>query len=107
MSRARGIAFNLDQLGFDAYGRVCIRDEAVRSALQDVLDQADALACQTGCGLPSGCETALLTREEFTQFGRDLLVSNADFAQIIRKRKAMDALETVIVFTGYKAVDLN
>ena len=50
---------------------------------------------------------ALILREELTSVGPDLLVNNADFATIIRKRKAVGAEEAVIVFSTYCRVGIE
>jgi hypothetical protein len=102
MSYERGIVFNLDQVGFDPYGRVIISDRQASQALGDILSYADAISCRSGCGAPLSCDTALITSKELFQNGPDLMINNADFAAIIRKRKAVDAREAVIVFSIYK-----
>lgn len=102
MMAGRGVVFDLEALGFDAFGRVIVSDTHAAQTLQEMLDAADAISCRSGCGAPLSCDTALITREELLQAGPDLLVNNADFAAIIRKRKAVDAREAVIVFTEYR-----
>jgi hypothetical protein len=102
MSVGRGILFNLNKIGFDSYGRVLVSDRRAASTLCGLLDIADAIACRSGCGAPLNCDTALISRDEILQIGPDLLINNADFASIIRKRKAATTDETVLVFTEYK-----
>jgi hypothetical protein len=102
MSAGRGILFKLNKVGFDSYGRVLVSDRRAATSLTGLLDIADAIACQSGCGAPLSCDTALISRNELMQIGPDLLINNADFASIIRKRKAVSADETVLVFTEYK-----
>lgn len=107
MTSYRGILFNLNALGFDPFGRVFVADRAASEAMGDMLARVDAIACHSGCGAPLSCDTALITREELVRIGPDLVVNNADFAAIIRKRKAVDAQEAVLVFTGYREADLD
>lgn len=97
-----GILFRLDKVGFDAFGRALIADRAASRRMQALLQQADAIACRSGCGAPLSCDTALILTEELTGMGPDLLVNNADFSTIIRKRKAVGASEAVIVFSIYR-----
>jgi len=101
-----GILFHLDDIRFDLYGRALIGDAAAARLMQGLLSQADAIACRSGCGAPLSCDTALVLREELTGIGPDLLVNNADFSTIIRKRKAVGAIEAVIVFSVYRRVQL-
>ena len=106
MTSQKGVLFHLEQLHFDAYGRVCIGDRDAAGNLAALLAAgADAIACRSGCGAPLSCDTALITRNEFVQCGPDLLVNNADFAAIVRKRKAIGATEAVVVFTTYQEMD--
>lgn len=107
MSTYRGILFNLKALGFDPFGRVFVADRQASEAMGDMLDRVDAVACHSGCGAPLSCDTALITKEELVRIGPDLVINNADFAAIIRKRKAVDAQEAVLVFTGYREADLG
>jgi hypothetical protein len=102
MAVGRGILFKLNKIGFDDYGRAVVSDRRAASTLYGLLEIADAIACQSGCGAPLSCDTALIARDELLQIGPDLLINNADFASIIRKRKAASADETVLVFTEYK-----
>ncbi|MFY0638122.1 hypothetical protein [Maricaulis maris] len=102
-----GILFHLDDIRFDAYGRALIRDAAAAQRLQGLLNQADAIACRSGCGAPLSCDTALILREELTSLGPDLLVNNAEFSTIIRKRKAVGADEAVIVFSVYRRAEVT
>ncbi|WP_300528355.1 hypothetical protein [Maricaulis sp.] len=104
MGYGHGIAFKLDLIDFDAYGRARINDDEASGELHALLRDADAVACRSGCGLPLACDSALIRREELVQTGPSLLINNADFASIIRKRKAVDAREAVIVFEPYRAV---
>lgn len=104
MAHGTGILFRLDRIDFDAYGRVQIRDDEAAGRLHSLLRQADAIACRSGCGIPLACDSALIRREELVQNGPVLLINNADFASIIRKRKAVDAREAVIVFEPYRAM---
>lgn len=101
---AVGVLFNLQLIDFDAYGRVRLGDHEAVKSLQRLFGQADALACRSGCGAPLSCDTALITEKEMLRIGPEILVNNADFANIIRKRKAVNAHETVIVFESYKAL---
>ena len=105
MAAARAVTFNLDAVGFDPYGRIFIADRAASQALREMLVDADAISCRSGCGAPLNCDTALITRQELLQIGPDLLVNNPDFGSIIRKRKAVDAKQAVIVFTIYREVE--
>ena len=105
MADRTAIAFTLAELGFDAYGRVVISDQAAARRMLDLFERADALSCQTGCGLPLACDTALIARGELTGMGPGLLVNNPDFATIIRKRKAVGAEEAVIAFSLYRRVE--
>ena len=107
MSATIGIVFDLDDVGFDPYGRVMISDRAAGGRMAGVLQQADAIACHSGCGAPLSCDTALIAREEVVRIGPDYLVNNPDFGTIIRKRKAVGAHEIVIVFSVYRKVDLD
>ena len=107
MSANVGIVFDLDQLGFDPYGRVMISDRAAGARMAGVLEQADAMACHSGCGAPLSCDTALIAREELVRIGPDYLVNNPDFGTIIRKRKAVGAHDVVIVFSVSRKVDLD
>lgn len=107
MSTTVGIVFDLDAVRFDPYGRVVISDRAAGGRMASVLEQADAIACQSGCGAPLSCDTALIAREEVVRIGPDYLVNNPDFGTIIRKRKAVGANEAVIVFSVYRKVDLD
>lgn len=102
MAQGRGVLFHLNSVGFDPFGRVFIADRDAAHALADMLGKADAISCRSGCGAPLSCDTALITREELVRMGPELLVNNADFASIIRKRKAVGAEEAVIVFNIYK-----
>jgi hypothetical protein len=102
-----GILFHLDDVRFDAYGRALIADQAAAGRMRGLLRQVDAIACRSGCGAPLSCDSALILAEELTGIGPDLLVNNADFATIIRKRKAVGALEAVIVFSVYRKVELD
>ena len=52
MSATVGIVFDLDDVGFDPYGRVMISDQAAGARMAGVLVQADAMACHSGCGAP-------------------------------------------------------
>lgn len=104
MAQGRGVLFHLDAVGFDPYGRVFLADRDAARALAEMLGQADAISCRSGCGAPLSCDTALITREELMRLGPELVVNNADFASIIRKRKAVGAEEAVIVFNIYKEV---
>ncbi|MDF1768158.1 hypothetical protein [Maricaulis sp.] len=101
-----GILYHLDDIRFDAYGRALIGDRAAAQRMQGLLSQADAIACRSGCGAPLSCDTALILREELTRLGPDLLVNNAEFSTIIRKRKAVGAIEAVIVFSVYRRVEI-
>ncbi|RKR00377.1 hypothetical protein [Maricaulis maris] len=102
MSTEWGVLFHLDAVRFDAWGRALIADRLAARRMQGLLTEADAIACRSGCGAPLSCDTALILREELTGVGPDLLVNNADFATIIRKRKAVGAEEAVIVFSLYR-----
>ncbi|SDM24663.1 hypothetical protein [Maricaulis salignorans] len=102
MAQGRGVLFHLSSVGFDPFGRVFIADRDASIALGEMLSQADAISCRSGCGAPLSCDTALITREELVRVGPELLVNNADFASIIRKRKAVGAEEVVIVFNIYR-----
>ena len=62
-----------------------------------------SISCATS--LPLACDSALIQRDELTQIGPKLPINNADFAAIIRKRKAVDARDVVIVFDAYQRVD--
>jgi len=104
VTHGTGILFRLDRIDFDAYGRVQIKDDEAAGGLHGLLRQADAIACRSGCGIPLACDSALIRREELVQNGPVLLINNADFASIIRKRKAVDAREAVIVFEPYRAM---
>lgn len=99
---ATGILIRLDQVRFDEFGRLILADAAARRGLDSLFRRADALACRSGCGAPLSCDTALICREELTTLGPELLINNADFATIIRKRKAVGARDTVIVFEAYQ-----
>jgi len=100
-----GIVFDLEKLAFDAYGRVLIQDRKACSRLCLLFDKADAIACRSGCGAPLSCDTALILRDELHQSGPVMTINNADFASIIRKRKAVNAHEAVIVFTEYMRLE--
>ncbi|WP_323762212.1 hypothetical protein [Maricaulis sp.] len=102
-----GILYHLEDIRFDSYGRVLVGDTAAAQRMQGLLDQADAIACRSGCGAPLSCDTALILREELTHLGPDLLVNNADFSTIIRKRKAVGADEAVIVYSVYRRVEVE
>ena len=102
-----GVLFHLDNLRYDAFGRVLIGDRDAASRLAALFDKGDALACRSGCGAPLSCDTALIARDELVGLGPDLLINNPDFGTIIRKRKAVGAQEAVIVFTVYRKVDLD
>lgn len=102
MAHGRGVVFHLNAVGFDPYGRVFIADRGAARAMAEMLKKADAISCRSGCGAPLSCDTALITREELVRVGPELLVNNADFASIIRKRKAVGADEAVIVFNIYR-----
>lgn len=102
-----GILFHLDEIRYDDYGRVLIGDRAAAARLGGLLTRGDAIACRSGCGLPLSCDTALILREELVGLGPDLLINNADFGTIIRKRKAVGASEAVIVFSVYRKLDLD
>jgi len=106
MSSEWGVLFHLDAIGFDAFGRAVIADRTAARRMQGLLAEADAIACRSGCGAPLSCDTALILREELTGVGPDLLVNNADFSTIIRKRKAVGAEEAVIVFSVYRRVEI-
>jgi hypothetical protein len=105
MTIGRGVVFNLEAVGFDPYGRVFVADREASSRVQSMLRRADAISCRSGCGAPLSCDTALITRTELVQIGPELLINNADFAAIIRKRKAVEAREAVIVFTEYMEIE--
>lgn len=105
MTSARGIRFDLAQVRFDDYGRTLILDRKTAEALHAMLGEADAIACQSGCGLPFACDSALIQRHELTQIGTELLINNADFAAIIRKRKAVEARTVVINFDAYRRIE--
>ena len=107
MSTEWGVLFHLEAVRFDAWGRLLIADRTAARRMQGLLAEADAIACRSGCGAPLSCDTALILREELTGVGPDLLVNNADFATIIRKRKAVGAEETVIVFSLYRKLTLE
>jgi len=100
-----GVLFDLEALIFDAFGRVVVSDPQACSKLKLLFEKADAIACRSGCGAPLSCDTALILREELLQSGPDMMINNADFASIIRKRKAVNAHEAVIVFTEYQKMD--
>ena len=102
--RARGVLFRLEAVDFDPFGRVRLADRDAVGALEDLFEEADALACRSGCGAPLSCDTALIDTRQLIRIGPDLIVNNADFASIIRKRKAVNAREAVIVFESYKAL---
>lgn len=104
MAGDRGILFKLGEVRFDPYGRVLVADRTAAGALAEMLSGADAIACRSGCGAPLSCDTALITTEDLMQNGPDLLINNADFASIIRKRKAVGSTETIIIFTTYREV---
>jgi hypothetical protein len=104
MTNGYGVVFKLDAVGFDPYGRVFVADPDASRHLHALLERADAISCRSGCGAPLSCDTALITRSELVQIGPELLINNADFASIIRKRKAVEAREAVIVFTEYREV---
>jgi len=103
-SSATGVLFRLDDIDFDAYGRVKLNDEDAIHSLDRLFADADAIACRSGCGAPLSCDTALINARDLVRIGPDLIVNNADFATIIRKRKAVDAREAVIVFEQYRCV---
>ncbi len=105
MTSARGIRFDLSQVRFDDYGRALVLDRTTAEAMHALLGEADAIACQSGCGLPLACDSALIQRHELTQIGPELLINNADFAAIIRKRKAVDAKDVVIAFDSYRRIE--
>ena len=105
MTSARGIRFDLAQVRFDDYERTLILDRKTAEALHAMLGEADAIACQSGCGLPFACDSALIQRHELTQIGTELLINNADFAAIIRKRKAVEARTVVITFDAYRRIE--
>ena len=105
MTSARGIRFDLSKVRFDEHGRALVLDRETAGQIHRMLETADAIACQSGCGLPLACDSALIQRDELTQIGPKLLINNADFAAIIRKRKAVDARDVVIVFDAYQRVD--
>ncbi|ABI66446.1 MAG: hypothetical protein ACJAU5_001659 [Maricaulis maris] len=107
MSTEWGVLFHLDAVRFDAYGRALVADRKAARRMLGLLAEADAIACRSGCGAPLSCDTALILREELTSVGPDLLVNNADFATIIRKRKAVGAEEAVIVFSTYCRVGIE
>jgi hypothetical protein len=100
-----GIVFELDEIAFDPHGRVVVSDKAAGVRIMELLAEADAISCRSGCGAPLSCDTALITRTEAVRIGRDVLVNNPDFAAIIRKRKAVGAGEAVIVFSVYKKME--
>lgn len=102
--RAQGVLFHLEALDFDPFGRVRVSDIEAIKALEALFNDADALACRSGCGAPLSCDTALIDAGQIIRIGPELIVNNADFASIIRKRKAVDAREAVIVFESYKAL---
>lgn len=102
-----GILYHLDEVRFDAYGRALVGDPVAAQRMQALLSEADAIACRSGCGAPLSCDTALVLREELTRLGPDLLVNNADFSTIIRKRKAVGVEEAVIVFSVYRRVEVE
>lgn len=105
MTSARGIRFDLSRVRFDDYGRVTILNVETVEALHGLLARADAIACQSGCGLSLACDRALIRRDEVTQLGPELVINNPEFAAIIRKRKAVDARDVVIVFDAFRLVD--
>ena len=107
MAHGRGVVFHLESVGFDPYGRVFVADREAARAMAEMLATADAISCRSGCGAPLSCDTALITREELVKIGPELLVNNADFASIIRKRKAVDAREAVIVFNIYMEMEAS
>lgn len=107
MSSDAGIVFNLSEIAFDPYGRVVVSDKAAARRMLELLADADAMACQSGCGLPLSCDTALIAREDLVRIGPELIVNNPDFGTIVRKRKAVGAHEAVIVFSVYRKFDLN
>lgn len=100
----RGVRFRLDLVGFDEFGRVRLVDPDAAAALEEILETADAIACRSGCGAPLSCDTALIEAGQLVRIGPHLVINNADFANIIRKRKAVDARDTIIVFESYKAI---
>ncbi len=100
----RGILFRLDRVGFDAFGRVTLSDSDTLDALDALFADADAIACRSGCGAPLSCDTALIEAQHLIRVGPVALINNADFANIIRKRKAVDAREAVIIFESYRAL---
>jgi hypothetical protein len=104
MTGDRGILINLRQTRFDDYGRVLLADRQAAGAMGKMLTGADAIACRSGCGAPLSCDTALIRTEDLMQNGPDLLINNADFASIIRKRKAVGSTETIIIFTTYREI---
>ena len=101
-----GILFKLDAVGYDGCGRVVLSDADAAARLATLFRHADALSCRSGCGLPLSCDTAMITREEVTGIGPDLLINNPDFGTIMRKRKAVGAREAVIVFSIYRRLDV-
>lgn len=107
MSSDAGIVFDLTRLTFDPYGRIVVSDRDAARRMLELLADADAMACQSGCGLPLSCDTALISRDELIRIGPDLIVNNPDFGTIVRKRKAVGAHEAVIVFSVYRKFDLN
>lgn len=107
MSADAGIVFDLDSLSFDPYGRVVVSDKAAARRMLELLASADAMSCQSGCGAPLSCDTALIARDQLVRIGPDLIVNNPDFGTIVRKRKAVGAREAVIVFSVYRKFDLN
>ena len=84
------LMLNLDLTLFDAYGRVEIVDRRSADALRALMKNGDALAVfGRGCSRLY-CDTALLQADELVQLGGALLVDNAAFANLIRKRKAAE-----------------
>lgn len=107
MPQGCAVTFRLDRVDFDPFGRVVLTDRASAAALGGLFDQADAIACESGCGAPLSCDTALIRRDQLIRIGPDLLVNNADFATIIRKRKAVQAEHAVIMFRVYREIELR
>ena len=98
------LLLDLEKTGFDAYGRVELSDRDNARALRDLLAQGDALAVfGRGCSRLY-CDTALLRAEELVQMGAALLVDNADFAALIRKRKACETGAARLEARLYKEV---
>lgn len=105
MTASRALLIDLVSAGFDPYGRVCLSDPHAVTGLSELLRDADAIACESGCGAPLSCDTALIRRDELVRLGPNLLINNAQFAAIIRKRKAVNAREAIIEFRRYRELD--